>query len=301
MKILIIGSKGFIGSHLRLNLIKSGFEVWGADVAVDYGLKNYIVVDPSNADFNAIFNDNIFDFCINCSGAANVSESVTNPKRDYYLNTKLVFDILEAIRTEAPLCKFIQLSSAAVYGNPQILPISEYSEVKPISPYGWHKYQSELLCKEYSNIYNIQTAIVRIFSVYGAGLQKQFFWDLYQKCNVSKYIELFGNGNESRDFIYVDDLVEGLKLIINQNNLNADIFNLASGIETTIKEAAEKFIQILSEHHSIKFNNIVRKGDPLNWKADIYKLKVLGFRSKVSIQEGAEKYIKWAKSKEEKK
>ncbi|MBC7525290.1 MAG: NAD-dependent epimerase/dehydratase family protein [Flavobacterium sp.] len=300
MKILILGSKGFIGSHLRLYLLQSGFDVWGADVSVDYGLKNYIVVDPSNADFNSIFKSNNFDCCVNCSGAANVSESVTNPKRDYYLNTKLVFDILEAIRIEAPQCKFIQLNSAAVYGNPQTMPVTENIEIKPISPYGWHKYQSELLCKEYSEIYKIQTVILRIFSVYGPGLKKQFFWDLYQKCIANKSFELFGTGNESRDFIYIDDLVEAIKLIMPKNNLFAEVFNIASGIEITIKEAAEIFVKNLKEKHSIFFNNMIRKGDPLNWCADISKLSSLGFKCSTTIEQGIENYIQWLKSIEEK-
>ena len=295
MKILVLGSKGFIGSRLRLHLMKSGFDVWGADVSVDYGLKNYIVVDPSNADFHSIFRSNNFECCINCSGAANVSESVTNPKRDYYLNTKLVFDILEAIRIEAPQCKFIQLSSAAVYGNPKKIPVSENQEIKPISPYGWHKYQSELLCKEYSEIYKIQTVILRIFSVYGPGLKKQFFWDLYQKCMVNKSVELFGTGNESRDFIYIEDLVEAIKILVLKNDLFAEVFNLASGIEITIKEASEIFIKNLEEKHSISFNNIVRKGDPLNWCADISKLKKLGFKNSVEIEKGLTKYAEWVK------
>ncbi|RIW11801.1 SDR family oxidoreductase, partial [Algoriphagus lacus] len=141
MKYLIIGSKGFIGKNLFEYFQNShDIIVWGADIIFDLeNLSNYFFLDSLNPDYNLLFNFETFDVCINCSGAANVGDSLINPLRDFQLNTLNVFKILDAIRTFQPTCKFINLSSAAVYGNPVILPISESALTLPLSPYGFHK------------------------------------------------------------------------------------------------------------------------------------------------------------------
>ena len=129
-KILIIGSKGFIGSHLVSYFHEMSVEVWGADVIVDYETTEpYFLIDASNPGFHEVFKDNEYDICINCAGAANVSDSIEHPYRDFQLNTSIVFNLLEAIRTYQPACKFINLSSAAVYGNPGTLPVQETSSL----------------------------------------------------------------------------------------------------------------------------------------------------------------------------
>ena len=132
MKILIIGSKGFIGQHLRRFLISRNEEVWGADVVADYvHPEQYFVIDASNADFHALFAEIQFDLCINCSGAASVPDSLQHPLRDYNLNTANVFKLLDAIRISQKNCKFLNLSSAAVYGNPETLPVAATARLTP--------------------------------------------------------------------------------------------------------------------------------------------------------------------------
>ena len=190
MKILIIGSRGFIGHHLFSYFSEKGNEVWGTDVVDDYiNKERYFLIDASNSDYSSVFQSAEFDLCVNCSGAANVPESLKNPLRDYYLNTVNVFKILEAIRKFQPACKFINLSSAAVYGNPKQMPVKEDARPDPLSPYGFHKLQAEQICKEFYDFYNIRTCSLRIFSVYGPGLKKQLFWDLYNKAK--KGVSLF--------------------------------------------------------------------------------------------------------------
>ena len=167
-KFLIIGSKGFIGSHLKTYLEKKNYEVWGADVIIDYVNKErYFLVDASNASFHPIFEKEKFDVCVNCSGAASVPDSLENPLRDFHLNVSNTFKLLDAIKTYSPFCKFINLSSAAVYGNPLSLPIREKDKAIPISPYGFHKLMSEKICEEFYRFFGIQTCSLRIFSAYG--------------------------------------------------------------------------------------------------------------------------------------
>src|SRR5688572_14773670 len=115
LKILIIGSKGFIGFSVFTYLSKKhDYQVWGCDVVVDYTATNYFLIDASNSDFEEVFQQQPFSVCINCSGAANVPNSLLHPLRDYYLNTLNVFKILESIRKHAPACRFLNISSAAV-------------------------------------------------------------------------------------------------------------------------------------------------------------------------------------------
>jgi len=298
-KFLIIGSKGFIGTHLMTYLREMSYEVWGADVIVDYeNAGMYFLIDASNPGFHDVFKNEKYDCCINCAGAANVSDSIKYPNRDFQLNTNIVFALLEAIRTYQPKCKFINLSSAAVYGNPKTLPIKENSTPTPISPYGYHKLMSEQICEEFHRFFGLQTCSLRIFSAYGEGLKKQLFWDLYHKSLKNEKIILFGTGNESRDFIYISDLIQAILTVA----LNADFvgqsLNVANGEEIYIKDCAKIYFEIFDEPVKYEFSGHGKKGDPNNWVADISSLKDLGYRQKYNLRDGLKNYYKWIKSSE---
>lgn len=293
-RIVIIGIKGFIGSHLNSYLLKqNGYAVWGCDVVNDYTSKNYFVIDAGNPNFEALFIEQDFDVCINCSGSASVPDSMAHPLRDFYLNTVNVFKLVEAIRMCSPKCKFLTISSAAVYGNPVELPITESALVRPLSPYGYHKLQTENICEEYHRVYNIQTCSIRIFSAYGRGLKKQLFWDITQKISKAAILHLSGTGNESRDFIHVWDIIQAIELIIAKGDFNNGCYNIANGIEITIKEVAEKIIFLSGLKTEVQFDRNIRPGDPLNWKADITKIATLGYKQHINIEEGLTDYIKW--------
>jgi dTDP-glucose 4,6-dehydratase/UDP-glucose 4-epimerase len=292
MKILIIGSKGFIGSHCSKYFAIHN-EVWECDVVVDYVATNYLQLDATNADFSEIFQTQQFDVCINCSGAASVPDSLVHPFRDFTLNTINVYKILEAIRRFNPHCKFLNLSSAAVYGNPQELPIKEDHPLNPVSPYGCHKKQAETICREFYEFYGIKSCSLRIFSAYGNGLKKQLLWDLAQKMKNASAIELFGTGNESRDFINVFDLVKQIELVIDKAAFDATAINAANGSEISIKRIAEIFIEKLKWEGTLKFAGSSRKGDPINWVADIDVLRGFGYQQQIKIEKGIEEYLSW--------
>lgn len=298
MQILIIGSKGFIGSHLyEYFLLFQENTVTGCDFKSDPD-PNYIQADKLNTDYDSIFNTSKFDICIYAGGNGSVPYSLEYPDVDYQLNTNAIDQILSAIRKHQPQCKFIQFSSAAVYGNPELLPISEENKIAPMSPYGWHKYMAEIVCKKFTALYNIPTISLRIFSVYGEGLRKQLFWDIYQKIRMSNIITLFGTGNESRDFIHISDLVKAIDVVIRNAKFQGEVYNVSSGNETSIKEAAEIFCTLYNKELKVNFGGESKSGDPINWRADITKLKKFGFVPKVELSEGLEKYVSWLKEKE---
>lgn len=295
MKVLIIGSKGFIGSHCLEYFTKKGHIVVGCDIVGLLHENNYFKLDPENPDYKTVFKEYDFDFCINCSGAANVQESFIYPNRDFCLNIHSVQRILEALREYCQECKFLNISSAAVYGNPEFLPITESHKLNPISPYGYNKLIAELLCKEYYEIFTLRTASIRIFSAYGNGLKKQIFWDLYNKFNRNISVRMFGSGYESRDFIHIDDLVNQIDLVLNNANFNGDSINSANGMQITIREIVNEFANQLKFEGEILFTNDKRTGDPKNWEADISMMKLWGYNQTVKINEGIKRYLKWAK------
>ncbi len=294
MNIIVIGSQGFIGQHLsRFLQNMPNAEVDKADIlplkAVDY-----TQLSPQNLDFSAIFRPKSYDVCINCAGAANVSLSFAQPQTDFDLNVQYVAALLESIRIFNPNCKFINLSSAAVYGNPAQIPVAETADIQPLSPYGFHKKMSELLCQEYAQCFGLRTVSLRIFSAFGEGLQKQLFWDIYQKTkNNSQEILLFGTGAESRDFIYVQDLCRAIWLIINDLEFLGQALNVANGQEILIKDAVQTLLQLLNYRGDFYFNGQTRIGDPLRWRADIERLKRLNYQPLFSLEAGLSNYAKW--------
>lgn len=298
MTILILGSQGFIGNALVNFYVKKGWDVHGVDL-METATRNYHYhkVSRLSPEFDELLQKINFNACINAAGSGNVSYSMTHPVIDFEANSLDVIRILDAIRRLRPACKYIHISSAAVYGNPLHLPVSEKDILKPLSPYGWHKLISEQICYEYASVYNISTSILRPFSIYGPGLKKQLFWDLYQKSLFGdNEISIWGTGKETRDFIFIADFMHAVNAILQSENGSNQIYNVASGCETTIHEAVSLFYDLVNKDIKPVFNCQVRPGDPLNWRADISKLTSLGFKPEVNFKSGIKELVTWIKS-----
>jgi UDP-glucose 4-epimerase len=297
MNILIIGSEGFIGNHCVNYFLNKGYKVYGCDL-LDYKSLSYTYTKISrlNPNFDTLFDNVKYDFCINAAGNGSVPVSIEKPLLDFDANCYDVIRLLQLIKDRCPKCKYIQISSAAVYGNPQSLPIQESDQLSPLSPYGWHKLIAEKLCEEYSTLHNLSIAVVRPFSVFGPKLRKQLLWDMYQKAIANPEIELWGDGTESRDFIFINDLVYAIDLILEKDSSTFNIYNLASGEEVTIETLAKLFFKELGGNIKYKFNGQTRAGDPRNWKASIEKLATLGFVPGHSLEDGLKTTALWLKT-----
>ncbi len=144
-------------------------------------LKDYAVLSLPDPRLEQLLTSWKPDVCIHAAGRASVPQSMADPASDYSDGPALTLAVLDALRRCVPDCAFVLLSSAAVYGNPPILPVNEEQAPNPISAYGYHKWQSEILCQEFASLFGIRAISVRLFSVYGAGLRRQVMWDLTYK------------------------------------------------------------------------------------------------------------------------
>jgi UDP-glucose 4-epimerase len=300
MTVLIVGVTGFIGRHLARQFARSGWTVIGigtrsTENSPVQDLSAYFQLSLPSKELADIVQTLQFDLCVHCVGRASVELSMADPVADFRSSVDATINILDAIRKCSPKSRVIYLSSAAVYGNPGSLPISESHLTGPISPYGFHKLMCEQLMSEYWTVYGIESASVRIFSAYGPGLRRQVLWDLCQKLATQPVVKLRGTGNESRDFIHVLDVANAIQLLAMQPICQAEVFNLASGREVTVAHLAELIRAEFNSQVAIEFDQAVMTGVPKNWRADISKIEALGYRSTVDLESGIAAFARWAR------
>jgi len=298
--ILITGAKGFIGSNLSKFFFNHNYQVFGVgkkklDEKNLSFFKNYYIGDILDDEVKSFLKTEKPDYIFHCAGSSSIQNSIKDPSNDFNNNTILTFKFLDFIRQFTPQSKFYFFSSAAVYGNPYSLPINEKQIINPISPYGFHKFMSENICKEFSKIYSLNVVVLRIFSAYGPNLKRQIFYDLMNKFSNEEKIKLRGNGKESRDFIHILDLCRAIELIMKKNYQQFEVFNIGSGEEVSIEKLAKIFSNFLKTSKIIEFDLNNNEGMPLNWRSDITKLENIGFRPIMQLPQGIEDYIGWYK------
>ena len=299
--LVITGVAGFIGSHVARHFSQEGWSVVGIDRTpaendLPGNLSSFCRLQLPDPSFGVLLKDRSPQLCIHCAGTASVGQSIADVTSDFYANTVLTFEVLNALRLNAPHCRFIFMSSAAVYGNPTSLPIKETQLPAPISPYGFHKWQCEQLCEEFFKVYNLPTAIVRIFSAYGPGLRRQVIWDICRKAIKQKSVTLQGTGKESRDFVHVIDIATALLAVATAAPMQGETYTIGSGQETNIGELADMIVRTLGSHYSFQFDGTIPPGTPLNWQADISKLRTIGFVPSIPLEDGIEQVVRWCRS-----
>lgn len=298
MRILVTGASGFIGSHMAKSLADDGHEVVGC-IRTGYGFAGTESQVVDLLDYGAVqglLSSVRPDAVVHCAGCANVGKSVEDPVGDYQGNVTATQNLLFSLNGLGfASTRVLFLSSAGVYGNPAALPITEETDLAPLSPYALHKGMSEFACRFMANNHGMDVRVARIFSAYGPGLRKQLFWDMFKKARTLGRLPMWGTGRETRDYIYIDDLVTALKLVLFDEGSVSTVFNVANGIEVSIAEAARCFASAMGIDESlIEFNGAEREGDPINWRADVTKLEGLGYVPSVSIEDGVARYVDWA-------
>lgn len=299
--VLITGVTGFLGRYIARQFSQAGWAVAGLGTrppenAPRQDLSYYYQLILPSPELAAIVQQLQPQVCIHCAGRASVELSVSDPASDFQASVSMTFQLLDTLRLYAPNCHLIYLSSAAVYGSPAVLPIAELQTCMPISPYGFHKLMGEQLCREFFHVYNLPTTIARIFSAYGAGLRRQVVWDICQKALTQPNIKLRGTGNESRDFIHGADVAQAMLVLAEQSDRKASIYNLATGVETKIKDLVALILANVSSTAIAEFDDELALGIPLNWRADVTKIHNIGFRPIVNLEKGISSYIHWCRA-----
>lgn len=300
--VLVTGSNGFIGSYICQEFSHNGWKVIGVDRPTSHNFfasinhYQFVPMDLPDPMFIKVVEASRPDLLIHAAGLASVPYSVANPLGDFVGSVQLYYFVLDAIRKACPACKVVLLSSAAVYGNPVTIPVDETCAIKPISPYGYHKLLCEKINDEFVNLFGLQVCSARIFSAYGSGLRKQVLWDICNKVVADPLVRLDGNGSESRDFIHGKDIARAILRIGEQGVFNADVYNVASGVETSISELAKNILSAFGCDKELRFTGIARSGDPNRWRANIQKLELLGYCPDISLEVGIKDYVTWYKN-----
>jgi UDP-glucose 4-epimerase len=296
--LLITGAAGFLGRACAHYFSRRGWQVYGVDRAA---AENAPLADLQDYAMLALPHQGLIELlakwqpqaCIHAAGRASVQHSMQDPQTDFQEGPILTFHVLDSLRQAAPQCAFLFLSSAAIYGNPTSLPVSEEQPPAPLSAYGYHKWQSEILCQEYARVFGLKTASARLFSAYGPGLRRQVMWDILFKILTQEEVVLQGDGRESRDFIHSMDIAHALECILQSAPMNGEAYNVASGEETFIADLAKQIGILLGRPVSLRFSGVLPPGTPKNWRADIRRLTALGFQPRISLQQGVTAFVEW--------
>lgn len=301
MNILITGAYGFLGRNVSKEFKKNadnyvagiGHGKWDNEEYSKWGLDDW---HETTITFEALLNINKkFDIIVHCGGSGSVGFSWENPYEDFQKSVQSTLSLLEFIRLQNPGCKFIYPSSPAVQGNLGHVQIKEDMVATPVSPYGFHKKIAEEICLSYHHNFKIDIGIIRYFSIYGSGLQKQLLWDACKKINKSDEVVFFGTGNETRDWIHVSDAAS-LLYKFSQNLTGYDVINGGTGVETNINKIVNYLCEYMGKSVSVNFNGAIKEGDPLHFWANIEKGNKLGWKPNVAIQEGLKDYVNFFKS-----
>lgn len=288
LPVLVTGGCGFIGSHIVEKLVLLGAQVTIIDNLSTGSLSNIESIKDKVTFIQASITDK--ESCLlatqgqqiifHLAALVSVAESVNNPALCYDVNINGTFNILEAARINK-VKKFILSSSSAVYGNTE-QPCSEQIPCQPESPYGFSKYIDELLCKQYAHMYGLETLILRYFNVYGprqnphgsyAAVVAKFTEQI--KKNLS--ITIFGDGQQTRDFIHVNDVVNAnLTLAMTPTSTNnSDIFNIGTGKSMTLLELIDRLKQEHPNYTKPIHFEPARAGDLKHSKADCSKFHII--------------------------
>ena len=309
LKYLITGGAGFIGSTLANYLSKENSVIVIDDLSMG---KKENLIKNSNLEFingsvtdkelmTEILSNNKFDYIFHLAAIASVADSVERPLETHQINFESVLMLLELIRKhQKDLKRLVFSSSAAVYGDEPTLPKKEESVIRPLTPYAVDKFAAEQYVLDYYHLYGIPTSAVRFFNVYGPNQNPEspysgvisILVDRYKKMQRGEQGEftLFGDGSQSRDFVFIEDVIQALLLVANKEEALGRQFNVGTGNAISLIELIKVIDEALELSLTVK-HETERDGDIKDSVADISRLKSLGFKPNFSIHEGMQKYL----------
>ena len=295
-RVAVTGASGFIGSCLTRLLANKGCEVHGigrsamadedrAALALSHWSSGGITVGSLAEACEGV------EVIYHCAGSASVPLSLREPMTDFQGNVVTTLEVLEFARHVGRL-PVVLLSSAGVYGRVGELPIRTASPCNPVSPYGVNKQVGELLAQQYARHFGVPVIIIRLFSVYGSGLRKQLLWDASHKLHRGE-MQFFGTGEETRDWIHVQDAAALIAISWAHASEAAPVVNGASGHGITIRRVLETLAQSYNINSELRFSGDIRPGDPAHYVADISEAQAMGWMPAIPFERGVADYASW--------
>ena len=307
MKIMVTGAAGFIGSQLCLNLLGQGDVVTGVDCFTDFyprwikernltsllANKNFefLSQDILEIDLARVLEgtDVVYHLAAQAGVRSSWGESFSVYIRNNIQSTQ---QLLEAAKS-VPIHKFVYASSSSVYGLTPSLPMSEISLLYPLSPYGVTKLAAEQLCFLYFKNYGVPTVSLRFFTVYGPGQRPDMaFHKFFRAISEDKPITVFGDGQQTRDFTYCDDIVRAC-LAARRDGRAGEVYNLGGGHREKLEDLLPVFENICGRRVKV-LRSERQKGDVLHTLADIRKAsRDLGYSPRTDLVGGLKEEWDW--------
>ncbi len=307
-KYLVTGGAGFLGSNIVESLVANGDKVIVYDDFSTGSKKN--VQDYKQTEVRVVEGDVCdeklmrkaargCDYLLHLAGRAGVEGSVKNPDATLKVGFEGTLNALTAAR-DLKVKRFIYASSCAVYGESPVLPKEETMLASPYNPYGAAMLIGEELSRVFYATYRLETVCLRLFNVYGprqshVGPSSSVISRFCAAILKGEKAEIFGDGKQSRDFVYISDVVEAFRLACTAPKAEGEVFNIASGSRMSVGGLLSGFTQLL-EKEILADTKEARPSDVRHSLADILKAQeVLGYRPRVTIAEGLAKSLLWYK------
>jgi dTDP-glucose 4,6-dehydratase len=306
-KILVAGGAGFIGSHIVEALLKTGAEVTVLD-NLSAGKMSNLENCKRNSNFHFIKGDirNLeqvktavknADAVFNDAAVVSVRLSIDNPMLVNEVNVNGALNLLKA-SVDSGVKRFVQASSASVYGDTETLPVIEDTLLRPISPYAVSELAAESYARAFHKTYGLETVCLRYFNVYGprqsyspyTGAITIFMNQLLK----NESITIFGDGEQTRDFVYVEDVAAANVLALSRKEAAGEVFNIATGAATSVNVLVRSLTKVFGKSDLKPLHTQAKPGEIRFSCASIEKAKrILGYRPVFSIENGLERLVKW--------
>ena len=310
MKILITGVAGFIGSHLSETLLNEGHKIVGFDnfdpfydreikernLEKSLSIEAFSLIEGdlnNSADMKTLFSGQKYDVVIHLAAKAGVRPSIKHPLDYTKVNILGTQNLLEMMKIEG-IKRLVFASSSSVYGNSAVVPYNEDMNVNnPISPYAATKVAGEVLCSAYWQLFGISATCLRFFTVYGPRQRPEMaIAKFIRKAYNGESISVFGDGTSSRDFTYIDDIIQGVVSAVH-TDLGYEIINLGESATIDLNSLIT-LIEKLTDKEVKKDHFEMQPGDVFTTYADISKAKdLLNYKPTTNMEEGISKYIEW--------
>lgn len=306
-KILLTGCAGFIGSHLTEKLLALDNEITGIDVLTDYYsvelkkknleyfLKNrnfrFINEDISTIDFSQLLND--VDCVYHLAAQPGVRGSWGENFDVYVRNNISATQKLLEYSTRSKVKKLVYASSSSVYGNQPVEMLNEDLVPRPLSPYGVTKLAAENLCRLYYETHGIPVVSLRLFTVFGPRQRPDMaFQKIINSIKNNSVFQIYGTGEQKRDFTYIDNIVNGF-ILAKDKGVPGEVYNIGGGETISLNEAMRVFEKLLGREINKKYMGII-KGDVNNTYADVKKARAdLGYTNSISLSGAISKQLEF--------